>query len=180
MSIQEAAEVEENPYLDRLFGPEILCRLPNTGINLVRKTALGVIGKFSISSKKKFSRNLLSMRRCIRVVVPTHILRAPSQCTKLRRRSPFGTVAVLVCCECIARSMWCESGRACAAYCCVWRVAFAITVYSGEAVKSVILRCYMDFLLREVVGLREDESYSVNIECHSGVASRRWDSTRWG
>ena len=45
MSIQEAAEIEENPHLDRLFGAEVLGRLPTTGFNLVRKTALGLIGR---------------------------------------------------------------------------------------------------------------------------------------
>jgi hypothetical protein len=44
MSIQEAVPVEENENLTRLFGPEILGRLPTTGHDRVRLTAVGLIG----------------------------------------------------------------------------------------------------------------------------------------
>ena len=45
MSIQEAMEMEKTPYLARLFGPDILGRLPTTGRSRIRRTMLNVIGK---------------------------------------------------------------------------------------------------------------------------------------
>lgn len=47
MSIQEAIEIMENPYLERLFGPEILGKLPTTGHDRVRRTTLNLIGKIT-------------------------------------------------------------------------------------------------------------------------------------
>ncbi|KAF9443602.1 ARM repeat-containing protein [Macrolepiota fuliginosa MF-IS2] len=48
MSIQEAIDLTENsPHLPRLFGPEVLGRLPQTGQPRVRRTMLGVIGAYS-------------------------------------------------------------------------------------------------------------------------------------
>lgn len=48
MSIQEAIDLTEStPHLPRLFGPEILGRLPQTGQPRVRRTMLGVIGASS-------------------------------------------------------------------------------------------------------------------------------------
>lgn len=45
MSIQEAIDLTEaSPHLPRLFGPEILGRLPQTGQSRIRRTMLGVIG----------------------------------------------------------------------------------------------------------------------------------------
>jgi hypothetical protein len=44
LSIQEAVPVEENAYLSRIFGLEILGRLPTTGHPRVRLTAVGLIG----------------------------------------------------------------------------------------------------------------------------------------
>lgn len=45
MSIQEAIDLTEStPHLPRLFGREILGRLPQTGQPRVRRTMLGVIG----------------------------------------------------------------------------------------------------------------------------------------
>jgi hypothetical protein len=46
MSIQEAVPVENSPYLERLFGPDILGKLPTTGQDRVRRTALGIIGNY--------------------------------------------------------------------------------------------------------------------------------------
>jgi hypothetical protein len=46
-SIHEAVSVERNIHLSRLFNPDILGRLPTTGIERVRRTALTVIGMFS-------------------------------------------------------------------------------------------------------------------------------------
>ncbi|KAF8637543.1 hypothetical protein AX17_002750 [Amanita inopinata Kibby_2008] len=47
MSIQEAMEMEKMPYMSRLFGPDILGRLPTTGRSRVRRTMLNVIGTYS-------------------------------------------------------------------------------------------------------------------------------------
>ncbi|KAF8632069.1 hypothetical protein AX15_002067 [Amanita polypyramis BW_CC] len=47
MSIQEAMDMEKTPYLSRLFGPDILGRLPTTGRSRIRKTMLNVIGTYS-------------------------------------------------------------------------------------------------------------------------------------
>lgn len=47
MSIQEAVPVEDNPHLRRLFGPEILGRLPTTGRYRVRRTMLSLIGTYA-------------------------------------------------------------------------------------------------------------------------------------
>jgi len=44
MSIQEALDYEQTPLLGRVFGTEILGRLPRTGHDLTRKTALSLIG----------------------------------------------------------------------------------------------------------------------------------------
>jgi hypothetical protein len=45
MSIQEAIDLSEiTPHLPRLFGHEILGRLPQAGQPRVRRTMLGVIG----------------------------------------------------------------------------------------------------------------------------------------
>ena len=44
MSVQEAVELAPNTHLERLFGPEATGRLPRTGYDRVRKTALSLIG----------------------------------------------------------------------------------------------------------------------------------------
>ena len=44
MAVQEGVPLEENPHLSRIFGPEILGRLPNTGAERVRRTAIVLIG----------------------------------------------------------------------------------------------------------------------------------------
>jgi hypothetical protein len=44
--IQEAIPVENSPYLKRLFGPDILGKLPTTRQDRVRHTALGIIGNY--------------------------------------------------------------------------------------------------------------------------------------
>lgn len=46
MSVQEAVPLEDNPHLARIFGPDILGRLPTTGQDRVRRTALAIIGQF--------------------------------------------------------------------------------------------------------------------------------------
>jgi hypothetical protein len=45
MCVQEAVPLENNSNLARLFGPEILGRLPTTGHDRVRRTTLGIIGE---------------------------------------------------------------------------------------------------------------------------------------
>ncbi|KAI0651047.1 ARM repeat-containing protein [Trametes meyenii] len=47
MAIQEAVPVEDSPHLRQVFGPEILGRLPKTGDERVRRTALHLIGSYS-------------------------------------------------------------------------------------------------------------------------------------
>ena len=44
MSIQEAVPLEDNFHLVQIFGPEILGKLPTTGHDRVRHTALRTIG----------------------------------------------------------------------------------------------------------------------------------------
>ena len=45
MSVQEGVPLEDNPHLVRIFGPEILGRLPTSGATRVRRTAVILIGK---------------------------------------------------------------------------------------------------------------------------------------
>ena len=45
MAVQEAVPVEDSPHLRQVFGPEILGRLPKTGDDRVRTTALHLIGR---------------------------------------------------------------------------------------------------------------------------------------
>ena len=45
-SVQEAVELAPNPHLERVFGPEVIGRLPRSGHDRVRRTALGLIGKY--------------------------------------------------------------------------------------------------------------------------------------
>ncbi|KZT01812.1 ARM repeat-containing protein [Laetiporus sulphureus 93-53] len=47
MTVQEAVPLEDNPHLRRLFGPDILGRLPVTGRDRVRRTTLLLIGSYS-------------------------------------------------------------------------------------------------------------------------------------
>jgi hypothetical protein len=44
--IQEAIPVKNSPYLKRLFRPDILGKLPTTGKDRVRCTALGIISNY--------------------------------------------------------------------------------------------------------------------------------------
>ena len=44
MSVQEAVEISENEYLNKLFSSQILGRLPKTGHDRVQRTTLGLIG----------------------------------------------------------------------------------------------------------------------------------------
>ncbi|KAG6853078.1 hypothetical protein C0991_007008 [Blastosporella zonata] len=46
-SIQEAIDLENTPHLPRVFGPEILARLPSAGASRIRRTTLGLIGGYS-------------------------------------------------------------------------------------------------------------------------------------
>ena len=43
--MQEAVELDENPYLETVFSADVLGRLPSTGSDRVRVTALNLIGK---------------------------------------------------------------------------------------------------------------------------------------
>ena len=43
--MQEAVEIAENPYLEHIFGSEILGRLPTSGQDYVRRTAINLVGK---------------------------------------------------------------------------------------------------------------------------------------
>jgi hypothetical protein len=45
MSIQEAVPLEDNPVLAKLFGPDVLGRLPTSGQDRIRRTMLGLIGR---------------------------------------------------------------------------------------------------------------------------------------
>ncbi|GJE98643.1 hypothetical protein PsYK624_148780 [Phanerochaete sordida] len=47
MAVQEGVPIEDSPYLRRLFGPEILGRLPTTGTDRVRRTAIILIGTYA-------------------------------------------------------------------------------------------------------------------------------------
>ncbi|KZT68569.1 ARM repeat-containing protein [Daedalea quercina L-15889] len=47
MAVQEAVPVEDNPHLARIFGPQILDRLPVAGSDRVRRTALLLIGSYA-------------------------------------------------------------------------------------------------------------------------------------
>ncbi|TBU41864.1 ARM repeat-containing protein [Dichomitus squalens] len=47
MAVQEAVPVEDSPHLRQVFGPEILGRLPRTGDDRVRTTALYLIGSYA-------------------------------------------------------------------------------------------------------------------------------------
>lgn len=54
MSVQEAVELMSNPHMERLFGPDILGRLPSTGHDRVRRTTLVLIGKSTPSRCQSF------------------------------------------------------------------------------------------------------------------------------
>lgn len=47
VAISEAIPAEPNEYISKIFGPDILGRLPNTGHDRVRRTAVVLIGSFS-------------------------------------------------------------------------------------------------------------------------------------
>ncbi|KIJ61703.1 hypothetical protein HYDPIDRAFT_115503 [Hydnomerulius pinastri MD-312] len=47
MSVQEAIPLEDNPFIAQLFGPGVLGRLPTTGQDRVRRTALGLAGTYA-------------------------------------------------------------------------------------------------------------------------------------
>ncbi|KAH9886674.1 ARM repeat-containing protein [Cubamyces lactineus] len=47
MAVQEAVPVEDSPHLRQVFGPDILDRLPKTGDERVRRTALHLIGSYA-------------------------------------------------------------------------------------------------------------------------------------
>ncbi|OBZ74388.1 Importin-13 [Grifola frondosa] len=47
MAVQEAIPLEDCPHLRRVFGPEILGRLPTTGDDRVRRTALNLIASYA-------------------------------------------------------------------------------------------------------------------------------------
>ena len=55
MAIQEAVPLEDNPHLRRLFGPDILGKLPTSGNDRVRRTALVLIGAFINSLNYPFN-----------------------------------------------------------------------------------------------------------------------------
>ena len=44
-SLQEAVPLEDNPHLRRLFGPEDLGKLPTSGADKVRRTAVILLGR---------------------------------------------------------------------------------------------------------------------------------------
>jgi hypothetical protein len=44
MAVHEGVPVEQNPHLSCLFGTDILGRLPTTGMERVRRTAVALIG----------------------------------------------------------------------------------------------------------------------------------------
>jgi hypothetical protein len=45
MSVQEAVPLEDNQFIARLFGPDVLGRLPTTGQDRIRRTALSLMGE---------------------------------------------------------------------------------------------------------------------------------------
>ncbi|KLO16646.1 ARM repeat-containing protein [Schizopora paradoxa] len=46
-SVQEAVELDENPYLETVFSADVLGKLPSTGSDRVRVTALNLIGSYA-------------------------------------------------------------------------------------------------------------------------------------
>lgn len=48
MSIHEAVELQSNEHLERLFGPEVIGRLPRTSNDKVRRTTLSLIGQSTV------------------------------------------------------------------------------------------------------------------------------------
>lgn len=48
MAVHEGVPTEENPHLSRLFGADILGRLPTTGLERVRRTAVTLIGMLAL------------------------------------------------------------------------------------------------------------------------------------
>lgn len=46
MAVQEAVPIQDNPHLRRLFGPAIFGKLPTSGNDRVRRTAIILIGEF--------------------------------------------------------------------------------------------------------------------------------------
>ncbi|KAG9308679.1 armadillo-type protein [Chiua virens] len=47
MSVQEAVPLEDNQFIARLFGPDVLGRLPTTGPDRIRRTALSLAGTYA-------------------------------------------------------------------------------------------------------------------------------------
>ncbi|KAF8835272.1 ARM repeat-containing protein [Paxillus ammoniavirescens] len=47
MSVQEAVPLEDNPLIARLFGPDVLGRLPINGQDRIRRTALSLAGTYA-------------------------------------------------------------------------------------------------------------------------------------
>lgn len=47
MAVQEGVPLEENLHLSRIFGPEVLGKLPSVGAERVRRTAIVLIGEYS-------------------------------------------------------------------------------------------------------------------------------------
>lgn len=45
MAVQEAVPIEDNPHLRRLFGPAVFGKLPTSGSDRVRRTAVILIGE---------------------------------------------------------------------------------------------------------------------------------------
>lgn len=76
MAIQEGVPLEENTHLARLFGSEVLGRLPTTGNERVRRTAVILIGKsFLLPQSAIFTRKSRHVR--IMVHYPDHSTSEP-------------------------------------------------------------------------------------------------------
>ena len=113
MSVQEAVDPEKSPQLARLFSSEILGRLPTTGYNRLRRTALGAIGQTVAIFQCEAAYIVASFRRLL--VMVYHVLQDANharfdlafECPELRRNSPHRSCTLPSSCRSFAESVRC-------------------------------------------------------------------------
>ena len=178
MAVQEAVPVEDSPHLRRIFGPDILGRLPKTGDERCRRTALHLIGaSFASSNSARYSP--CTPHRQLRIVVhdPTDTSgrgddTVPAHgCDHLRRVSSDGSCAMSLRCERFARSVRYESHCVGSAYQCVRGAACKFDRGAGEIQLLSLCQSFPDHGL--CPGHREGEDIGINRKRDTGPTTDR-------
>jgi hypothetical protein len=178
-AIQEAVPIEDNEFLSRLFGPDILGKMPRTGQHRVRRTMLCLIGnqKRDLIGCSPSKHPSFDLSGAYASWFTTQASTTPSSAPSLLMSSISYVVAAL------SEPILClHAANALRDLCDANRAALALHIGAFAELHSSLtgipvswhhcqgfLQCPYDYNL----GYREVQGAAVDRQCDSGAAPRR-------